>query len=179
MRFLPFFIGAAAVLLAACTQSPPPSAAPTAPPSPPRYVLPNASLLADYKVSQAAVVDPAVWSQFLGVAPARYENHVYKTRNDTYLNHIEILEFPGASEALRAYGAYPGYLATYSPCQKSKSLDLGVENFACDNAGQVTSENYLVVALAGSRLVAAHTHDPVTPPADLVEHARRTLALLA
>jgi hypothetical protein len=150
-----------------------------APDSPPRYALPNASLLADYGVAQAAVVDPAIWTQYLSVSPARYENHVYKTRNDTHLNHIEILDFAGAREARRAYDAYPGYLATYAPCTVRTTLSLGVEHFACDNAGQVTSEFYLVVALSGSRLVAAHTHDPVSPPPDLVEHARRTLALLA
>lgn len=180
MRLLPFLSGACLALLAACAQSPAPSAPPAAPDSPPRYALPNTSLLPDYRVAQAAAVaDPSAWAQFLGVAPARYENHIYKTRNDIYLNHIEILDFSGPSEARKAYGAYPGYLATYTPCENRKSLDLGLENFACDNAGQLTSEFYLVVALAGSRIVAAHTHDPVTPPADLVEHAKRTLRLLA
>ncbi|MEM3087154.1 MAG: hypothetical protein QXO51_03550 [Halobacteria archaeon] len=177
MRRAGLLPGAALVLLAACAQSPAPL--PAAYDSPPRYLLPNASLLPDYGVAQAAVVDPAIWARYLGIAPVRYENHVYKTRNDTYLDHIEVLEFSGAPEARRAYDAYPGYLATYAPCAARTTLALGVEHFACDNAGQVTSEFYLVVALSGSRLVAAHTHDPVSPPPDLVEHARRTLALLA
>lgn len=176
MRGLPVAIGALALLLAACIQSPPPpSATPTPPPA---YVVPSADLPPDYGVSQAAVADPSVWTQYLKATPAKYENHVYKTRNDTHLVHMEVLEFPDEAEARKAYEAYPAYLQTYAPCQNRRSLDLGVENFFCDNTGQITSEYLLSVSRRGPRLVAAHTHDPVTPGGDLLAFARKTLALL-